>query len=126
MCGQCPVAFSRCSVLCGSEWCRYAPTSAGAIESSLHCMMSDGTRTFARSARLSAKKVVSAKAPARSAVKPKPAAHKATKPAAAKKTAPALPAKAAAPAKVVPAPAKAAVPQKGAGKPGAPVDPLAL
>ena len=71
------------------------------------------------------KKVVSAKAPARSAVKPKPAAHKATKPAAAKKTAPALPAKAAAPAKVVPAPAKAAVPQKGAGKPGAPVDPKA-
>ena len=71
------------------------------------------------------KKVVSAKAPARSAARPKPAAHKATKPAAAKKTAPALPAKAAAPAKAVAAPAKAAVLQKGAGKPGAPVDPKA-
>jgi hypothetical protein len=71
------------------------------------------------------KKVAAAKAPARSAARPKPAAHKATKPAAARKTAPVPPAKAIAPAKPVAAPAKAAVLPKGAGKPGAPVDPKA-
>jgi hypothetical protein len=71
------------------------------------------------------KKVAAAKAPARSAARPKPAAHKATKPAAPKKAAPVLPAKAIAPVKPVAAPAKAAVPSKGAGKPGAPVDPKA-
>lgn len=69
------------------------------------------------------KKVAAARAPARSAARPKPAAHKTAKPAPAKKTAP--PAKAAAPAKPAPAPAKPVVPAKGAGKPGAPADPKA-
>jgi hypothetical protein len=73
------------------------------------------------------KKVVSAKAPARSAVKPKPAAPKAAaKPAAAKKPVPTPPVKAFAPLKLAPAPVKAPMAPKGAGKPGAPVDPKAV
>jgi hypothetical protein len=72
------------------------------------------------------KKVVSAKAPARSAAKPKPAAHKAAaKPAAARKPVPMPPVKAVAPLKLAVAPVKAPVPPKGAGKPGAPPDPKA-
>ena len=77
------------------------------------------------------KKVVSAKAPARSAARPKPAPHKAVphkaKPAPARKPAP-VPAAAAKPVaapKLTLAPAKPAVPAKGVPRPGAPVDPKA-
>jgi hypothetical protein len=47
-------------VLPGSSRLRYSPTAVGAIMSSEHCMISDGTPTAARSLRLSAKKVASA------------------------------------------------------------------
>ena len=78
------------------------------------------------------KKVVSAKAPARSAARPKPAppkaaAHKAVKPApaVARKPAPAPIAKPIAPPKLTLAPPKPVAPVKGAAKPGAAVDPKA-
>src|SRR6185437_70276 len=54
MCGQWPVAFMIRIVLCGSCASRYRPTGSGATMSSVHCKMSDGTLTAARSRRLSA------------------------------------------------------------------------
>src|SRR5687767_2778497 len=61
MCGQCPVASMTQKLLPRRFRCVYSPTAVGAIASSEHCMTSAGTRTLARSSRLSAKKVASAK-----------------------------------------------------------------
>ena len=60
MCGQWPVARSTRSVLRGVTRPTYSPTAFGAMMSSEHCITSDGTRRFGRSARLSEKKVASA------------------------------------------------------------------
>jgi hypothetical protein len=73
------------------------------------------------------KKVVSAKAPARTAARPKPAARKAAKPAPApaKKPVPVPAVKTVAVAKLAAALTKPLAPAKGAAKPGVPVDPKA-
>ena len=58
--GQWPVAFRITSLLSGICRCTYSPTACGAMMSSLHCRISVGTVTLARSARLSEMKVTRA------------------------------------------------------------------
>src|SRR5688500_15307504 len=59
-CGQCPATSNTTSSLPGRFLCTNWPTHMGAMTSWRHCRMRDRTRTLARSARLSERKVTRA------------------------------------------------------------------